>query len=146
LYVLFFLLSSNIQVKETHNTYINLDIWLAAHHSITFLLLPTWYTNFLFIHTNYIKLNSSTCFERNPLIIRMSTTQIVHMQPLVSSLSASDRLVQPLRKDSLSPSLTVAQDGHLQRMTIPEAAYVQFASLTSWWWADCAGNMYRNLL
>jgi hypothetical protein len=26
--------------------------------------------------------------------------QIVHMQPLVSSLSASDRLVQPLRKDS----------------------------------------------
>ena len=26
--------------------------------------------------------------------------QIVHMQPLVTSLSASDRLVQPLRKDS----------------------------------------------
>jgi len=36
----------------------------------------------------------------------------VHMQPLVSSLSASDRLVQPLRKDS-SPSLAVAQDSHL---------------------------------
>ena len=67
---------------------------------ITFLLLPTWYTNFLFINTNYIKLNSSTCFERNPLIIRRSMTQIVHMQPLVSSLSASDRLVQPLRQDS----------------------------------------------
>jgi len=65
----------------------------------TFLLLPTWYTNFLLIHINYIKLNSSTCFERNPPIIRRSTTQIVHMQPLVSSLSASDRLVQPLRKD-----------------------------------------------
>ena len=31
-----------------------------------------------------------------------STTQTVHMQPLVSSLSASDRLVQPLRKDFLS--------------------------------------------
>jgi len=30
--------------------------------------------------------------------------QIVHMQPLVSSLSASDRLVQPLRKDSISVS------------------------------------------
>jgi hypothetical protein len=29
-------------------------------------------------------------------------TQIVHMQPLVSSHSASDRLVQPLRKDYLS--------------------------------------------
>ena len=33
-----------------------------------------------------------------------------------TSFSASDRLVQ---------------DGHLQRVTIPEAAYVQFASLTS---------------
>jgi len=31
------------------------------------------------------------------------------------------------------PSLAVAQDSHLQRVTIPEAAYVQFASLTSWW-------------
>ena len=30
-----------------------------------------------------------------------------------------------------SPSLAVAQDGHLQRVTIPETAYVQFASLTS---------------
>ena len=114
--------------------FVNLDIWLVVHHSITFLLLPTWYTNFLFIHINYIKLNSSTCFERNPLIIRKSTTQIVHMQPLVLSLSASNRLVQPLSKDS--PSSTVAQDGHLQRVTIPEAAYVQFASLTSWCWAE----------
>jgi len=26
------------------------------------------------------------------------------------------------------PSLMVAQDSHLQRVTIPEAAYVQFAS------------------
>jgi len=52
--------------------------------------------------------------------------------------------VQPLRKDcspslavaqdcspslavaqDCSPSLAVAQDGHLQRVTIPEAAYVQ---------------------
>ena len=52
--------------------------------------------------------------------------QIVHMQPLVLSLSASDGLVQPLRKD-----LAVAQDGHLQRGTIPGAAYVQITSLTS---------------
>ena len=79
----------------------NLVIWLAVHHSITFLLLPSWYTNFLFVHINYIKLNSSICFERNPPIIRRSTTQIVHMQPLVSSLSAGVRLVQPLRKDFL---------------------------------------------
>ena len=74
-----------------------------------FLLLPTWYTNFLFIYTNYIKLNSSTCFERIPPIIRRS--------------------------------LAVAQDSHLQRVTIPEATYVHFASLTSWWWAECARNM-----
>ena len=86
---------------EWHIPDAHLDTWLAVHHSITFLLLPTWYTNFLFIHTNYNKLNSSTCFERNPLIIRRSTTQIVHMRSLVSSLSASDRLVQPLRKDSI---------------------------------------------
>jgi hypothetical protein len=78
-----------------------LDIWLAVHHSITFLLLPTWYTTFLFIHRNYIKLNSSACFECNLLIIRRST-QIVHMQPLVSSLSASDRLVHPLRLSYIS--------------------------------------------
>jgi len=89
-------------VAFIHNDFtLNLDIWLAVHHSITFLLLPTWYTDFLFIYINYIKLNSSTCFERNPIIIRWSSTQIVHMQPLVSSLSASDRLVQPLRKDFL---------------------------------------------
>ena len=55
--------------------------------------------------------------------------QIVHMKPLESSLSASDLLVQPLRQDS--PAIAVAQDGHLQRVTIPEAAYVQFASLTA---------------
>jgi len=31
----------------------------------------------------------------------------------------------------LPTSLTVAQDSHLQRVTIPEATYVQFASWTS---------------
>ena len=30
-----------------------------------------------------------------------------------------------------APSLAVAQDSHLQRVTIPGAAYVQFMSLTS---------------
>jgi hypothetical protein len=69
------------QIKDN-----DLDIWLAVHHSITFLLLP----NFLFIHANYIKLNSSTCFESNPPIIRRSMTQIAHMQPLVLSLAQSD--------------------------------------------------------
>jgi len=43
-------------------------------------------------------------------------------------------------------SLAVAQESHLQRVMIPEAACVQFASLTSWWWAECARNMQRNLI
>jgi hypothetical protein len=38
------------------------------------------------------------------------------MQPLVSSLSAGDWLVH---------RLTGAEDSHLQRVTIPEAAYIQ---------------------
>jgi hypothetical protein len=61
-----------------HNVLLNLDIWLTLNHSITLLLLPTWYTNFLFIYTNYNKLNTFTCFERIPPIIRRSTKQIVH--------------------------------------------------------------------
>ena len=40
------------------------------------------------------------------------------MQPLVSSLSAGECPVHRLRKN-----LTGAQDSHLQRVTIPEAAY-----------------------
>ena len=78
---------TDIKVVAKIPIYIQQD---ATLHSLTFLLLPTWYTNFLFIHVNYIKLNSSTCFERNPLIIRRSTMQIVHMQPLVSSLCKSE--------------------------------------------------------
>jgi hypothetical protein len=50
----------------------------------------------LFIYANYITLNCSTCFGRISPIIRRSTTQIVHMQPLVSSLSASECLVRLL--------------------------------------------------
>jgi len=83
----------DIQESECKNA------WSWCLNMRVIFLLPTWFTNFMFIHTNYIKLNSSTCFECNPLIIRRSTMQIVHMQALVSSLSASDRLVQPLRKD-----------------------------------------------
>ena len=45
---------------------------------------------------------------------------IVYMQPLVSSLSAGDCPVH-----RLSSFLTGAQDSHLQRVTVPEAAYIQ---------------------
>jgi hypothetical protein len=44
------------------------------------------------------------------------------MQPLVLLLSAGDCLVQRLRKSSF---LTGAQNSHLQRVTILEAAYIQ---------------------
>jgi hypothetical protein len=44
----------------------------------------------------------------------------IYMQPLVSSFSAGGRLVQSLKGDPLA----IAQDGHLQRRTIPVAAYV----------------------
>ena len=44
------------------------------------------------------------------------------MHPLVLSLSAGDSLVHRLRKNSF---LTGAQDSRLQRVTIPEAAYIQ---------------------
>ena len=76
--------------------YIKCNIWRVA-------VRPSYIKDARFLE---VKLNSSTCFERNPLIIRRSTTQIVHMQPLVSSLSASNCLVQPLRKDSLLSGCT----------------------------------------
>ena len=44
--------------------------------SIIPLLIPTWYTIF---YINYIKLGSSTCFERHPLIFRRSMMLIVHV-------------------------------------------------------------------
>jgi hypothetical protein len=48
---------------------------------------------------------------------------IVYMQPLVSSLSASECPVQQLRKNS--SFLTGALDSHLQTVTIPGVAYIQ---------------------
>ena len=41
------------------------------------------------------------------------------MHPLVSSLAAGDCPVHRLRKN-----LTSVQDSHLQRLTIPEAAFI----------------------
>ena len=62
------------------------------------------------VHSHKIhKIEFLYMFRAQPLIIKRSTMQIVHMQPLVSSLSASDRLVQPLRKD-LRRSLAESDD------------------------------------
>jgi hypothetical protein len=62
-------------------------------------------------------------FRAYPVHLQEVHVVIVYMQPLVSSLSAGDCLVHLLRKNF--SFLTGAQDSHLQRVTIPEAAYIQ---------------------
>jgi hypothetical protein len=57
------------------------------------------------------------CFKHYPTHLQEVYVVIVYMQPLVSSLSAGDCLVYRLR--------TGAQVSHLQKVTIPEAAYIQ---------------------
>ena len=69
-------------------------------------------------------LKSSTCFEHYPAHLQEVYVVTVYMQPLVSSLSAGDCLMHRLRKNCIS-FLTGAEDSHLQRVTIPEAAYIQ---------------------
>src|SRR5215475_5801749 len=73
----------------------------------------------IYLHIIHL-LESSTCFEHCPAHVQEVYVVIVYMQPLVSPLSAGDCLVHRLRKTSF---LTGAQDSHLQRMTIPDAAY-----------------------
>ena len=51
----------------------------------------------------------------------VSVVNCTCMQPLVFSFSAGGRLVHLLRGGL---PLASAQDGHLQRMRIPEAAYM----------------------
>ena len=76
------------------------------------------------VNGEYIHLlKSSTCFEHYPAHLQEFYVVIVYMEPLVSSLSAGDCPVHRLRKKS--SFLTGAQDSHLQRVTIPEAAYLQ---------------------
>jgi hypothetical protein len=53
----------------------------------------------------------------------VSDVNCTYMQPLVSSSSAGGRLVHSLREDCSLP-LVSAQDGHLHRRRIPEAAYM----------------------
>ena len=76
----------------------------------------------IYLHTIHL-LKSSTCCEHYPAHLQEVYVVIVYMQPLVSSLSAGDCFVHRLRKNS--SFLTGAQDSHLQRVTIPEAAYIQ---------------------
>jgi len=76
----------------------------------------------IYLHIIHL-LKSSTCFEHYHAHLQEVYVVIAHMQSLVSSLSAGDCPVHRLRKNS--SFLTGAQDSHLHRMTIPEAAYIQ---------------------
>ena len=75
----------------------------------------------IYLYIIYL-LKSSTCFEHWPAHLQEVYVVIIYMQPPVSSLSAGDCPVHRLRKNSF---LTGAQDSHLQRVMIPEAAYVR---------------------
>jgi len=90
-------------------------------------------------------LNSSTCFEHYPARLQKVYVIIVHMQLLVSPLSAGDCPVHRLRKNS-SSFLTGAQDSHLQTVTIPEAAYIQLRRRPPEDEQGNARNMYRILI
>ena len=91
------------------------------HHSITFFYRQLdAQTSCLFTHDTSIKI-LYMC-RAYPAHLQEFHVVIVYMQSLVSSLSTGDCLVHRLRKSSF---LTGAQDSHLQRVTIPESAYIQ---------------------
>jgi hypothetical protein len=76
----------------------------------------------IYLHIIHL-LKSPTCFEHYPAHLQEVYVIIVYMHPLVSSLSAGDCFMHRLRKNC--SFLTGAQDSHLQRVTIPEATYIQ---------------------
>jgi len=104
-----------------HETYFDLDDWLTVHRSITLFDLQLDEKILIYLHIIHL-LKSSTCFEHYPAHLQEVYVVIVYMQPLISSLSAGDCLVHRLRNNSF---LTGVQDCHLQRVAIPEAAYIQ---------------------
>ena len=65
-------------------------------------------------YINYIKLSSSTCFERHPLIFRRSMMLIVHVCSLWYSHSVKVNYCLLYNKAII----------HFYRMRIPEAAYM----------------------
>jgi hypothetical protein len=75
----------------------------------------------IYLHIIHL-LKSPTFFEHCYAHLQEVYILTVSMQPLVSSLSAGGCPVHRLRKSSF---LAGAQDSHLQRVTIPEAAYIQ---------------------
>jgi hypothetical protein len=74
----------------------------------------------LFIHIKHFYYTPLHVSSINPAHHQEVHVVIAYVQPLVSSLSAGDCFVH-----RLSSFLTGAQDSHLQRVTIPEAAHIQ---------------------
>jgi hypothetical protein len=74
--------------------------------------------SYLFIYNTFIKI----LYMFRALPCSSSGGLIVSMQHLMPALSAGDCPVHRLRKGSF---LTGAQDSHLQRVTISDAAYIQ---------------------
>ena len=91
-----------------------LDDWLTVHRSITLVNFHLDAQNsYLFIYYTFIKI----LYMFRAVRCSSSGGLILSMQYLISSLSVGDCPVHRLRK-----FLTGAQDSHLQRVTIPEAA------------------------
>ena len=100
----------------------NLDDWLTECRSITSVNFQLDAQNsYLFTHNTFIKIlfmfPALPCLSSGGL-----RRNCIYMQPLVSSLSAGDCPVHRFRKNC--SFLAGAQDSHLQRLTIPEAAYI----------------------
>ena len=106
----------------TYSFHDNLDNWLTVHRSISIVNFQLDAQILIYLYIIHL-LKSSTCFEHHPAHLQEVYVVIVYMQPLVSSLSAGDCPVHRLRKNR--SFLTGAEDSHLQRVTLPEAAYIQ---------------------
>ena len=101
---------------RTHST---LDDWLTVYWLISNLMHKVLIYLHIYLYIIHL-LKSSTCFEHYPAHLQEVYVVIVYMQFLLSSLSTGDCLVH-----RLSSFLTGAQDSHLQRVSIPGAAYIQ---------------------
>ena len=118
----------DLKVKNWKETAKDRRIWrdlaekAKTHKGLPWLISNLMHKILIYLHVMHL-LKSSTCFENYHTHLQEVYVVIVFVQPLVSSLSAGDCLMHRLRKNS--SFLTGAQDSHLQRVTIPEAAYVQ---------------------
>jgi len=102
----------------------DLGDWLTVHRSITLFDFQLNAQN-SYLFTYYIFIKILYMFRALPCSYSGGLRRnCIYMQPLVSSLSAGECPVHRLRKNC-SSFLNGAQDNHLHKVTIPEAAYIQ---------------------